>query len=216
MNALIRLTTPDDYAATEAVTREAFWNVYGPGCDEHYLLHVMRGSDGFISELDFVAVIDGAIVGNSVGDKSVIRTDDGGEVEVMTLGPISVLPEYQNMGIGGQLIEQAKNAAREMGFKAILLYGDPLYYSKFGFRPAATYDIRTGGDMYAEPLQVFELYPDALKGMTGRYIENEIYEVDDAEVAEFDKDFPPKQTQEGTESQQRFQYLINSRKPRFT
>jgi predicted N-acetyltransferase YhbS len=216
MNAFIRLTTPDDYAVTEMVTREAFWNVYGPGCDEHYLLHVMRGSDGFIPELDFVAVIGDTIVGNSVGDKSVIRTDDGEEVEVITLGPISVLPEYQNMGIGAKLIEQAKNAAHEMGFRSILLYGDPLYYSKFGFRPAETYDIRSGDDMYAEPLQVFELYPGSLTGITGRYFENDVYEVDDAAVAEFDKKFPPKQTQEGTKSQKRFQYLLNSRTPRFT
>jgi len=212
----IRPTTPVDYPVTEMVTREAFWNAYGPGCDEHYLLHVMRGSEGFIPELDFVAVIDAVIVGNSVGDKSVIRTDDGAEVEVITLGPISVLPEYQNRGIGGALIMQAMDAAREMGFRAVILYGDPLYYSRFGFIPAETFDIRSGDDMYAEPLQVFELYPGALKGITGRYIENDIYEVDDAAVAEYDKNFPPKQTQEGTESQKRFQYLINSRKPRLT
>lgn len=96
----IRLEQPEDYLETEIVTREAFWNHFSPGCDEHYLLHIMRNCPDFIPELDFVAVLDEKIIGNVVSIKSIIKGDDGKEYELLGLGPISVLPEYQGMGVG--------------------------------------------------------------------------------------------------------------------
>ena len=210
----IRRTASGDYDATEMVTREAFWNVYEPGCDEHYLLHVMRGSDGFIPELDLVAVRDGEVLGNIVCGRSIIETDAGGTVEVLTLGPVSVLPEFQGHGIGGALIDGVKRLASDLGFDAILLYGDPNYYRRFGFVPAETLDIRTANDMYAEPLQVLELRYGALDGKSGRYEENNVYEVDEQAVIEFDKQFHRKEEIEGLPSQQRFQYLLRARRPR--
>lgn len=164
MTIKLRTEQPADYAETEHVTREAFWNHYSPGCNEHYLLHIMRGSPSFIPELDVVAVHGGRIVGNIVYAKSVIRTDDGKECEVLGMGPISVLPEYQRRGIGRQMIEHTKMKAREMGFRAILLYGDPDYYSRHGFVAAETLGIRTADDMYAAALQVCELQEEALSG----------------------------------------------------
>jgi len=201
----IRPTTPADYAATENVTREAFWNVYEPGADEHYLLHVMRSSDGFIPELDLVAVRDGEVVGNIVCDRSIIETDTGATVDVLTLGPVSVLPDFQGQGIGGALVEEVKKMAPNHGFSAILLYGDPNYYSRLGFIPAETLDIRT---------QVLELRDGALAGKSGRYEENDVYELDEQAVADFDKQFPPKEEIEGLPSQQRFQKLLRARSPR--
>jgi predicted N-acetyltransferase YhbS len=210
----IRPTRPEDYSATENVTREAFWNVYVPGCDEHFLLHLMRGSEGFIPELDLVAIADGEVVGNIVCDRSIIKTDAGETLEVLTLGPVSVLPGLQGKGIGGALIEEVKRLAPRLGFEAILLYGDPNYYSRFGFILAEALDIRTEGDMYAEPLQVMELHVGALKGKSGRYIENDVYEIDDQAVIEFDKQFPPKEEITGLPSQLRFQELLQARRPR--
>jgi len=210
----IRQTFPDDFGVTENVTREAFWNVYGPGCDEHYLLHIMRGSADFIPELDLVAVHDGEIIGNIVCDRSVIKTDNGSTVAVLTLGPIAVLPEFQGQGAGGLLIEEAKRLARNLGFEAILLYGDPKYYSRLGFIPGETLDIRTANDMYAEPLQVIELSKGALTGKSGRYFENDIYDLEEQAATEFDKQFPPKEKIEGLPSQQRFQELLKARRPR--
>ena len=101
----LRLEQPSDYQETENVTREAFWNLHSPGCDEHYLLHIMRDCPAFVPELDVVAAYGGKIVGNIVYAKAVIKADNGNEYEVLGLGPISVLPEYQGKGIGGRLIE---------------------------------------------------------------------------------------------------------------
>ncbi len=100
MNIELRQEESKDYYETENVTREAFWNYYSPACSEHYLIHIMRDDDSFIPELDVVAVVDNKIVGNVVYLKSVISGDNGKEYDVLSLGPISVLPEYQKQGIG--------------------------------------------------------------------------------------------------------------------
>jgi len=214
MDILLRLEQPSDYYETENVTREAFWNQYLPGCDEHYLIHIMRNCLEFVPELDVVAVHAGKIVGNVVYIKSVIMGDDGHEYEVLSLGPISVLPKYQGKYIGGKLIEHTRQIAQELGFRAILLCGDPAYYSQQGFIPAERLGIRTADNMYFVPLQVCELYENALLGAKGRYIENAIYELDEIAAAEFDKNFPKKEKITGTPSQKRFkEFTAMKRKP---
>ena len=150
MDIELRREQSSDYSETENVTREAFWNHYSPACSEHYLLHIMRDCPAFVPELDVVAVCDGKIVGNVVYMKSVIRADNGNSYEVLSLGPISVLPEYQRKGIGVRMIEYTRDIARRMGFAAILLCGDPDYYSRQGFLSAETFGIRTEDDMYAD------------------------------------------------------------------
>lgn len=208
----LRTEQPADHAETENVTREAFWNHYSPRCNEHYLLHIMRGSPSFIPELDVVAVHGGRIVGNIVYVKSVIRTDDGKECEVLGMGPISVLPEYQRRGIGRRMIDYTRERAREMGFRAILLYGDPAYYSRHGFVPAETLGIRTADNMYAVALQACELQEGALSGMKGRYVEAAIYDFDEKCAAEFDRHFPAREMVSGTPSQKRFEKIAAMRK----
>lgn len=209
----IRLEQPADYRKTENMTREAFWNHFIPGCDEPYLVHIMRDSPAFVPELDFVAVDGDKIVGNAICVKAVIQGDDGQDHEVLTLGPLAVLPEYQRQGIGGKLIERTKQQARNMGFRAIVLFGDPNYYSKHGFIPAEQLGIRTADNMYMVAHQVCELSDGALAGVKGRYLEDKIYEVDAAAAAEFDKGFPAKERISGTPSQQRFEELVALRKP---
>jgi predicted N-acetyltransferase YhbS len=208
MNIKLRLEQPSDYNETENLTREAFWNHYSPGCDEHYLLHIMRHCPTFVPELDIVAEADGKIVGNAVYVKAVIKADNGNQYEVLSLGPISVLPEYQHKGIGGQIIDYTRKLAKEMGFRAILLCGDPDYYSRQGFVPAETLGIRTADNMYAAALQVCELYENALADAKGRYIEDAIYEIDKASATEFDKNFPPKELVVGTPMQKRFEMIV--------
>ena len=205
MNIELRQEESKDYYETENVTREAFWNYYSPACSEHYLIHIMRDDDSFIPELDVVAVVDNKIVGNVVYLKSVISGDNGKEYDVLSLGPISVLPEYQKQGIGRQLIDYTREIAKTLGFSAILLCGDPKFYGKMGFVPAESLGIRTGDNMYAAALQVCELYENALSEAKGRYIENSIYGVDEKAVAEFDKLFPFKEAVEGTPTQKRFE-----------
>ena len=212
MNIHLRLEQLSDYRETENVVREAFWNHFSPGCDEHYLLHIMRDSPAFVPELNVVAVVDDKIVGNIVYAKSIIRADNGNEYEVLSLGPIAVLPEYQSKGIGGRMIEYTRQLAREMGFRAILLCGDPDYYLRQGFVPAETLGIRTGDNMYATALHVSELYEGALADAKGRYFEDPIYEIDEAAAIEFDKNFPLQEKITGTPSQKRFDEIVVMRR----
>ena len=212
MDIELRREQSSDYSETENVTREAFWNHYSPACSEHYLLHIMRDCPAFVPELDVVAVCDGKIVGNVVYMKSVIRADNGNSYEVLSLGPISVLPEYQRKGIGGRMIEYTRDIARRMGFAAILLCGDPDYYSRQGFLSAETFGIRTEDNMYADALQVCPLCENAMSGMKGRYIEDSAYQVDEAAATEFDKHFPPKEIIVGTPSQKRFDGIVVKRR----
>ena len=208
MNIQIRLEQPADYREAEQVTREAFWNYYSPGCMEHYLLHIMRSSPNFVPELNFVAVADGQIIGNIVFMKSFILGDDGKHYEVLSMGPISILPAFQRNGVGRMLIEHARAVAKEVGYRAILLCGDPSYYTKVGFTAAEHFGIRTSENKYFAALHVCPLHADALNGVTGRYFEDEIYNVDEAAVKAFDAHFPPKERLSGTSTQQRFQEVL--------
>ncbi len=213
-NIKLRKERAIDYRSVEELTREAFWNHHAPGCDEHYLLHIMRSCDAFIRELDFVAEINEKVVANIVYAKSKIIGDSGEQYNVITFGPISVLPEYQGKGIGGMLIKHTKEIAKELGYRAILIYGDPGYYSKFGFVEAENYDIRTSDNMYAVPLQALELYLGALSDCAGCFFEGSVYEIDEKAAEEFDSTFPKKDKQSGLLSQERFLQLVNMRKPR--
>lgn len=214
MNANLRLEQSADYRNVEELTREAFWNHYVPGCNEHYLLHIMRDCGAFIRELDIVAEIDGEIVGNIVYTKAKILGDDGISREVLSFGPVSVLPAFWEKGIGSALIEYTIVRAKESGYRAILIYGDPAYYKRFGFIPAETFGIGTPDNMYAEPLQALELWEGALSGCNGRFFEDAIYGVDEDAAAEFDTTFPHKELQDDLPSQERFRYLLGLRRPR--
>ncbi|MBU5625612.1 N-acetyltransferase [Oscillibacter sp. MSJ-2] len=207
MEFTIRPEQPSDYRETEQMTREAFWNQYAPGCCEHYLLHIMRECPAFLPELDLVAVRGGRIVGNVVSLKALLFGDDGNEYEVLTLGPISVLPDCQRQGIGAGLIRRTREIARRLGYRAILLCGDPDYYSRQGFLPAERLNIRTADNQYAAALQVCELWDGALSGAAGRYVEDPVYAVAEDAVAAFDKGFAPKEKISATASQRRFQQL---------
>ena len=168
----------------------------------------MHDCPAFLSKLDVIAVDDGKIVGNVVCLKSVIEADDRIGYEVLGLGPISVLPSYQRKGVGGRLIAHTRACTHEMGFRAILLRGDPDYYARHGFVPAERFGIRTADGMYFAALQACELYENALSGLAGRHLEDAIYEVDASAAAEFDKNFPPKERVTGTPSQRPFQEAL--------
>ncbi|MHC1770139.1 MAG: GNAT family N-acetyltransferase [Flexilinea sp.] len=213
-NIILRNETQTDNLIVENLTREAFWNQYVPGCVEHYLLHVMRNSDPFINELDIVAEVDGKIVGNIVYTKAKIIGDNDESYEVITFGPVSVLPELQGKGIGGKLIEHTKKLAKEMGYRGILIYGDPDFYSKFGFVQAEEYGIGTSDNMYAVSLQVFELHQGALSECKGCFHEGSIFEIDPEAAEEYDKNFPYKEKKSGLPTQDRFQQLVGMRKLR--
>lgn len=209
----LRTENPSDYFETENVIREAFWNHYTPACNDHYLIHIMRDCSSFVDELDIVAAEGPRIVGASMCLKSHILGDDGKEYGVLSLGPIGVLPEYQGRGIGGMLIARTKEIARNLGFRGILLCGDPDYYSRQGFMPAEKYGIRNAENMYAKALHACELYEGALRDAHGRYYEDEIYNVNEEQVRQFDRQFPQKAVVYGTAMQKKYEIMIERVKP---
>jgi putative acetyltransferase len=210
MDLKIRNERKNEYRTVEELTREAFWDVHVPGCSEHFCLHNMRGSGDFVPELDFVAELDGRLVGNIVYTRAGIINGAGGKHEVICFGPISVLPVYQRQGIGGTLIKHSLDKARSMGFTAVGIYGDPRYYSRFGFRCAEKYDVRTSDGKFAVALMALELVPGALREISGRFIESESFAVDENEFLKYESSFPPK-NKTVTESQAEFKILASLR-----
>ena len=208
MEVLIRLETEADYREVENVTREAFWNVYSPGCVEHYLLHMMRQSPDFIHELDIVAEADGKIVGNAVCVRSYIEGDDGVRREVVCLGPVSVLPFWQRKGVGCKMIMRIVTEAQRLGYRLMVLTGDPLFYSRLGFEAAGKYGIRTCLGKISPALMVYPLNIADMKECQGRYFENPVYEADMALADDFDKMFPAKEKMVDTPTQLRLKELI--------
>ncbi len=210
----LRPEGPADFRAVEELTRNAFWNHHAPGCDEHYLAHILRESSDFVPELDYVAVHDRKVVGNIMYTRAKIVLDRGGEREVLCFGPLAVDPAFQGRGVGGALIERTKTLARELGYKAILIFGDPEYYSRFGFVPAERYGVGTSWGVYIISLQALELQPGALEDCEGYFEESGDYQIDPEASAAFDKGFPPKEKVSGLPSQERFQWIIQQTKPR--
>ena len=210
----LRPESPADFRAVEDLTRNAFWNHHAPGCDENYLAHILRESSDFVPELDYVAVHDGKVVGNIMYTRAKIVLDRGGEREVLCFGPLAVDPAFQGQGVGGALIERTKTLAQELGYKAILIFGDPEYYSRFGFIPAERYGVGTSWGVYIISLQALELQPGALEDCAGYFQESGDYQIDPEASAAFDKGFPPKEKVSGLPSQERFQWIIQQTKPR--
>lgn len=191
---LIRPETPADCRAVEALTREAFWNVYRPGCLEHYLVHRYRGRKGFVPELDLVLEMGGQLVGHIMYVHAAIHSDSGPLLPVMTFGPISILPEYQRRGLGKALLEDSLARAAALGAKAVCIEGNPAFYGKSGFVPAAGTGIRYNDEPDAPPYFLLkELAPGYLHGLSGAYRTPEGYLVDESEALRFDASFAPKQ-----------------------
>jgi len=181
-----------DHNSVENLTREAFWNVYKPGCDEHLLIHIMRNAKEFIKELDYVAVYNDEIIGNIVYAKTKI-IDNNKEHDVITFGPVSVLPAYQKKGIGKKLIEHTINKANDMEFNAIIIYGNPKYYERFGFKNSREYKITDMEGKYNDALLALELRPKALENINGKFFDGEVYKIDKKELEIFEKNFPKKE-----------------------
>lgn len=202
----IRLETKTDYRNVEEVTREAFWNVHFPGCDEHLLIHNIRDSKDFIPALSFVAEQEGQIIGHIAYTKAIIIKEENMEQEIISFGPLSVLPAFQKQGIGKALIRHSLEAAKEMGYLAVCIYGDPRYYSRFGFRSGERYGIKNEDGVYAVPLMALELQEGALDRLSGCFAVSKDFIMSEAEIEAFDKSFPPKEKSE-TESQKEYKVL---------
>ncbi|WP_225426964.1 GNAT family N-acetyltransferase [Companilactobacillus kedongensis] len=204
----LRQETPADYRETETLVRNAFWNQFQPGAIEHYLIHVMRDADRFISKLDIIAKYQGKTVGQIAYMENYIQGDDGIKYPVIGIGPICVATEYEGNGIGEKLINYTRDLAIQMGYSAILLQGDPDFYSRKGFVPSKQYSIRTVDNKYAAAQQIVVLSKTALKGVTGRYIEDSIYFFEMDAVDKFDKTFPHKEKISGVRLQNKINQIV--------
>lgn len=191
-NIIIRNETPGDYRMVENLTRETFWNIYRPGCLEHYVLHTFRRDPAFVPELDLVMERDGKIIGHIMYVHSAIRTDDGREVPIMTFGPISIAPALQRKGYGKLLLDHSMEKARAMGTGALAITGNIDFYGKSGFAVSKTLGIRYEDDPEADYFLIAELQPGFLDGITGTYRDPTGYFVDETEAESFDAQFPPK------------------------
>ena len=192
----IRLERSEEHRDIEALVREAFWNVYRPGCSEHYVIHVLRDDPAFVKELDFVMEQDGRLIGQNMFMKTVIEADDGRVVPVLTMGPIGILPELKRQGYGKALLDYSLEKAMELGFGAVLFEGNIDFYGKSGFDYASKFGIRYHDlpeDADASFFLCKELVLGYLDGVTGVYQTPQGYYVDDADVDAFDKAFPPKE-----------------------
>ena len=196
MDPIIRNETEKDFRAVENLVREAFWNVYRPGCLEHYVLHVLRDDPAFVRELDFVMELDGELIGQNIFMKTHIDADDGRRIEVLTMGPIGIAPAYKRKGYGKKLLDYSLEKAKEMGFSAVLFEGNIGFYGHSGFDYARKFGIRYHDLPEGADDSFFlckELIPGALADVTGVYQTPQGYYVDEAAAEAFDRGFPPKE-----------------------
>ncbi len=194
MNISIRKEIESDFREVEELTREAFWNLYIQGCDEHYLTHILRNHPDFISELDLVAVCGEKIIGNIMYTKSYIVDvlDHNHRIDTMTFGPVSVLPEYQRQGVGSALIKESTKIATESNCKAIIILGHPKNYCKHDFKSSKDFNISDSEGKYPFGLLALELEKGIFQGHYWKYYSSDVYDVDKKAAEDFDKQFKVK------------------------
>ncbi len=194
MNITITNESKDQYREVEELTRDAFWNLYVPGCDEHYLVNQMRSHPDFIAELDFVAKVDGVIVGSIMYTKSKLIGDSGEEKSIVSFGPLCVHPDFQRKGIGSRLISHTFALLKKRGVEGVVILGDPHNYVKHGFKNGKDVNVSAIDGTFPYGLLAIELIEGAFTTASTpwRYRYSNIYDIDKSKVAEFDSGFPPK------------------------
>ena len=196
---IIRRETEDDYRAVENLVREAFWNVYRPGCLEHFVIHRLRDDPAFVPELDLVMEKDGELIGQNMFMRAVIRADDGREIPILTMGPIGIAPTLKRQGYGKRLLDESLRRAAALGFGALCFEGNIGFYGKSGFTYASHFGLRYHGLPEGADASFFlcrELIPDYLAGVRGEYGPPEGYYCAEREpeaFEAFDALFPPKE-----------------------
>lgn len=193
MEVQIQPATGKDFLFTENVTREAFWNIYRPGCVEHLILHNLRNSKSYIHELDLVAILDNEITGHIISTKAKVIDSLNNGHEILCVGPLSVLPDYQKQGIGSNLLNESIRIAKELGYSGMILFGNPEYYHRFGFVNALEYSITTKEGQNFEPFMALELQNNVLGNSKGRFFDDNAFEIEPDELIEFEKKFTYKE-----------------------
>ena len=182
----IRNEIEADYQRVEDITRRAFYNLYVPGCNEHYLVHVMRTHKDFVPELDLVIEADNQIIGNIMYTKAKLVDEAGKEKEILTFGPVCIMPEYQRMGYGKMLLEHSFEKAAALGYDVIVIFGNPDNYVSRGFKSCKKYNVCMENGIFPSPMMVKELKPDALDGRKWVYHDSPVMNIDEEAAARFD------------------------------
>ena len=193
---IIRPERPEDFREVENLIRESFWNVYRPGCSEHYVMHVLRSDPAFVKELDFVMEKNGRLIGQNIFMKTVINADDGRDIGILTMGPICIANDLKRKGYGKYLLDFCLEKAAALDFGAVLFEGNIGFYGHCGFTYARDFGIRYHDlpeDADSSFFLARELIPGYLDGITGVYQTPAGYYVDDVDVEEFDRQFPPRE-----------------------
>lgn len=189
---IIRNESEKDYEIVENIAREAFWNVYSPGCDEHYLSHILRDHCDFVPELDLIAEYEGKIVGSIMYTKSRLVDSEGREKQILSFGPICVLPEFQRRGIGKALMNASFEKAVKLGYDVVVIHGNPGNYVSVGFKSCKKYNVAGEGDVFPVAMLVKELKEGTLDGRRWYFYDSPAYEFDPKDAEKFDKDFEPR------------------------
>jgi predicted N-acetyltransferase YhbS len=185
-NNKIRNEEETDYERVEEITRKAFWNLYIPGCNEHYLVHVMRSHQDFLPELDLVIEVDHQVIGNIMYTKAKLVDESGEEKEILTFGPVSIMPEYQRTGYGKMLMEHSFEQAAALGYDVIVIFGNPNNYVSRGFKSCKKYNICLADGIYPAAMMVKELQPKALDGRKWIYYDSPVMNIDEQAAVRFD------------------------------
>lgn len=206
---IIRNEEIGDYEEVEAITRKAFYNLYVPGCVEHYLVHIMRGHEDFVPELDFVMEEDDRLIGNIMYTKAKLVDEAKKEKQVLTFGPVCILPEYQRMGYGKMLMEYSFEKAAALGYDAIVIFGNPGNYVARGFKSCKKYNICTENRGYPAAMMVKELVKGTFDGRKWVYYESPVMQLDEEKAQRFDDTLEKMEKRHQT-SQEEFYILSNS------
>lgn len=175
----------------EELTRKAFYNLYIPGCVEHYLVHHMRGHEDFIPELDFVAELDGQIIGNIMYTKAKLTDEQGVKKDILTFGPVCIAPEHQRKGFGKALMERSFQSAAELGYDVIVILGSPANYVGVGFKSGKKYNVCFENGKFPSALMVKELKEGVLDGRRWFYTYSPVMDLDAQEVQNYDSTLEP-------------------------
>ena len=208
-NIMIRNEKKADYEVVEKITREAFYNLYVPGCVEHYLVHIMREHEDFLPELDFVLELNGEVIGNVMYTKARLLDEDGNKKEILTFGPLCIKPEYQRQGYGKKLIEYSFERAAELGYDVVVIFGSPANFVGRGFKSCKKYDVCIEGGKYPAAMMIKELLPDTLKGHKWCYYDSPVMMISEEEALKYD-DTLEKMEKEYRPSQDEFYIMSHS------
>lgn len=182
----IRNEKETDYERVEEITRKSFWNLYVPGCNEHYLVHIMRSHKDFLPELDLVIEVDGQVIGNIMYTKAKLVDVSGKEKEILTFGPLCIMPEYQRMGYGKMLMAHSFDRAIALDYDTIVIFGNPGNYVSSGFKSCKKHNICLEDGTFPAAMMVKELKPEALDGRKWIYYDSPVMKLDEQEAEHFD------------------------------